>query len=49
MGEYTVWELIIILLLVTIIFGFNQFLGYLKRPKAPSRSQENPTKQEENL
>jgi hypothetical protein len=49
MGQYTVWELFIILLLIAIIFGFNQFLAFLKRPKVTGPSQESPTKPEENL
>jgi Sec-independent protein translocase protein TatA len=47
MGQYTVWELIIILILVAVIFGFNHFFKLIKRLKSSGPGKENTTKQNE--
>ncbi|MDR3135386.1 MAG: hypothetical protein LBU69_04740 [Deltaproteobacteria bacterium] len=47
MGEYTAWEIFIILILVAVIFGITYWLRFIKYLLATLRGKGNHAKQEE--
>ncbi|MDR1310150.1 MAG: hypothetical protein LBL95_09710 [Deltaproteobacteria bacterium] len=40
MGQYTIWEIILILILVAVIFGANPFLRLIGNPNKAVRSKD---------